>query len=384
MKKILKLILIIVLLMLLCGSVQAKYILNRDFNIRILTAPFYFEAELEKTELDVVDNQASVNVLLKNFISDDEYNNLDTTYDIKLEDTSNYTISVIDENAGCILGNGLNQNQIIINFDTVPNALFKLKERVTLVITSLSPYKKQIRMNIVLNKADAEIVFSSFDDFVPITQADCEGYFEKDTFENLYSDNNGQFEYDSNGGLIMDSDNVISFVNISEPEIFITKYSLNFTIKADVMQNNDTYGNTIISVGNSSAKYKYLVWVCIYKGYLQIFSYREGNAGANFAQAANEKGFLSYDISSYNNKLLNVQIVSYWKGDTGLYINGEKVTSFESGGIYLEPNYISVGDLRPLRNLKFNGILYDLTIYDNILLNLTQIRENWEKAQTYI
>lgn len=379
MKKTLRCVLVIALLIFFCGSVQAKYILNRNFDIRILTAPFYFDAELAKTELNVVNNTATVNLTLKNFISDSEYTNIDTTYDIKLEDARKYSISLTDANVGTLLGNAANENQITINFNTVENALFKFKEEVTLVITSLSPYQKQIRKNIILNKSDAEIVFSSFDDFRPIIKADCTGYYEKDTFENLYSDNNGQFEYTDDGGLIMDNNNPVSYVKISDANRFKTKYSINFTIKADVLQDNGTYGNTIVSIGNSSEKYKYLLWVSIYQGYLQIYSYRQGTSGTG-----DEKGFLSYDISSYNNKLLNVQIVSYWKGDTGLYINGEKVTSFESGGVYLAPNYITVGDLRPLRGLKFTGTLYDLTIYDNIMLNLPQIRANWEKAQTYI
>ena len=86
MKKTLKCVLVIALLIFFCGSVQAKYILNRNFDIRILTAPFYFDAELAKTELNVVNNTATVNLTLKNFISDSEYTNIDTTYDIKLDD----------------------------------------------------------------------------------------------------------------------------------------------------------------------------------------------------------------------------------------------------------------------------------------------------------
>lgn len=220
--------------------------------------------------------------------------------------------------------------------------------------------------------------FSNFD---KITPEYCQNFtpFGSATYETIYAGNNNQLEMDANGSLVLDEDNPILYYEVADgSKMFAEEYSVQFTIKGDAFQ-GDTYGNTIFSIGNPDQA-SYLSWLSIYQGYLHVYSYRDWASNANCNYPMTEQGFLSYDISSYSNQICNIQVVATRTGSTRVFINGNEIAKFESGGAEINCTQATIGDLRPLRNLKYVGTIYDFAMYDRLLTE-DEIKANWLDAQ---
>lgn len=358
------------------SSKYSGYSINKKFDVYIKTTQFHFDVILAATSADVVNDEAIVGVTLKNNAATTDYTDANIVYEIKLLDSRKYSLQVEDSNNGILAGNSANENVVNLKFVRNANIFMYPQDDMVVEITTLSPFKTQIRKTVTLNKDDANTAFG-FRNLRVMTQEDCEGWWNSDTYENLCGDNNGQFEFDEDGALVLDENNMISYVAPSDSSIFSEGYGVCFTMKANVMQ-GDRYANAILSIGDGSAEY--LSWIGVYKGYLHVFAYREGNAGADFAQATTEAGFISYDIKQYNNTIVNIQVSARRQGSMALYINGVKVASCNTGRINVPADYIVTGDLRPLRGLKFNGLLYDLEVYKQIL-NDDRVLANYEYAK---
>ena len=67
-------------------------------------------------------------------------------------------------------------------------------------------------------------------------------------------------------------------------------------------------------------------------------------------------------------------------GNTTVYINGEKLGTFQSGGQDIVTSHVNIGDLRPLRNLKFKGKIYDFKMYNKVLTE-EEVQNNWNYAK---
>ena len=160
----------------------------------------------------------------------------------------------------------------------------------------------------------------------------------------------------------------------SKNNLFDEKYSMYFTVNADLSQPS----GTIASLGNGNTKYK--SWIRILNGYLHVYSYFEGSAKNGVNYETQEPGFLSIDISKYTNTIFNIQVTATKTGKTKLYINGELIKIFDSGGAEIPTTHVTIGDLRPQRNLKFIGTIYDFSMY-NIELTETQVKNNWNYAK---
>ena len=137
-------------------------------------------------------------------------------------------------------------------------------------------------------------------------------------------------------------------------------------------------GGTIASIGDGNTKYK--SWISIYRGYLHVYSYFSGSSKSNILKELVEPGFISFDISKYSNQIMNIQITATKDGNTRVYINGEKLKEFTSGGGDIATTHVTIGDLRPQRNLKFKGTIYDFSMY-NVELTEEQVKNNWNYAK---
>jgi len=373
------LFIIISLLTIGIGShIYARYVLNKNINVNITTSPFYFEADINQTELDLNEDNVQLDLTIKNN-DGNNYNLYDANYEICLLDNSKFNMTLEDSNNGIIHGNTSKDNTITIELTPVESAVLKAKETLTISIKSTKPFTKQINKTVTINVPYSELIFGSLDDFKQITEEECLEYASQwgDYFE-LYGGNNEQLEYDSDGALVFDEDNPILYLEVEDGnELFSNEYSLYFTINADVMQGED-FGGTIASIGNGNRNY--LTWISLYKGYLHIYSYYLGYAKSNIEKEIVEPGFLSYDITKYSNTTFNIQITATKTGKTNVYINGQALTSFESGGEDIETTHVTIGDLRPLRCLKFNGKIYDFAMYDKVLTE-EEIQLNWKHAK---
>ena len=78
-----------------------------------------------------------------------------------------------------------------------------------------------------------------------------------------------------------------------------------------------------------------------------------------------------------------MQVIAIRGGNTDIYINGEKIKTFESGTQSIDFKYTTVGDLRVGRNLKFIGKIYEFGIY-GIAIDEESIQSNWERAKRYV
>ena len=199
------------------------------------------------------------------------------------------------------------------------------------------------------------------------------------TYESCYSDNNGKFEYDSSGGLVLDSDNPIGTLNIDQSMSVKDEYSFYATFKADTSQSGDEYfPATIVAISEGNALY--LTWVGIYKNYLHVYSYRNLPALSKYDYEHVVDSFISFDISKYSNKVINLQVTGKRGGKTNVYINGTLLKSFTSGSTVVNYNFATVGDLRPGRSLKFAGTIYDIALY-NKALSSAEVNTNWLYAE---
>lgn len=201
----------------------------------------------------------------------------------------------------------------------------------------------------------------------------------------IYKDNEGKLQYDEEGALILDADNAIPVLEIDNKFKIEDNYSINVTVEGDYMQKsvmaNDFYPNTIVALSESSQNY--LSWIGVYKGYLHIYSYYTGAALSHIDKEDTRKGFVSIDISKYQGKPINIQVVATRGGNVDVYINGEKIRTFEAGNRKMDFKYTTLGDLRVGRNLKFVGKIYEFGIY-GLAISENSVEENWQRATRYV
>lgn len=196
-----------------------------------------------------------------------------------------------------------------------------------------------------------------------------------------YDDNDGLLEYDENGALVLDEDNAIPVLEVNQKYKIDDAYSINVTINGDVYQKGDSnYPSTIVALSDISAKY--ISWIGLYEGYLHIYSFKSGTKSKVNTEIA-EKGFASIDISKYENQIINLQVTSVRGGETKVYINGELIKTFDSGDTKFTYKYLTIGDLRVGRNLKFVGKIYDFALY-GVELAEDEVKENWENSKKYV
>lgn len=207
--------------------------------------------------------------------------------------------------------------------------------------------------------------------------------FTSSGFESLYGD--GSVLY-SDGSYVFKDGGGILYKDITNLGLFSDYISASFTIQAEVMQENNSsiYPVSIFFTGQGDGKKssEIVTWLGLYKGYLQIYTYWDGSElYTNNASSLVKKAFLSYDMSKYDDRIVNIQLVSSRVGNTFVYINGNLVSSFESGEKNNSSSYITIGDLRPMRGLKYEGKIYDYSIY-NRMLSEEEVKVNWEYAKS--
>lgn len=202
--------------------------------------------------------------------------------------------------------------------------------------------------------------------------------------KNIYSDNNGKLQYDSNNTLILDKDNAIPVLDVDDKYQINDSYSANITVEGELLYNGSQYGEvnnlypaTILALSDEIDKY--ICWVGVFKGYLHVYSYKAGSK-ARIDYETKEKGFASIDISEYQNKKINIQIVGERGKETKVYLNGELISTFESGSNEFTYKNLTIGDLRVGRNLKFIGKVYNFAIY-GVALSENEIQQNYEESK---
>ncbi|MDD4375786.1 MAG: hypothetical protein PHR25_03295, partial [Clostridia bacterium] len=137
----------------------------------------------------------------------------------------------------------------------------------------------------------------------------------------------------------------------------------------------EDYPATLCALSEESAVY--LNWIGIVYGYLHVYSYKTGGALLKIDYEYEEEGFASIAIQEYENKYLNIQVVGRRGEDTKVYLNGSLVKTFNSGSKKIQYKYLTLGDLRLGRGLKYTGTIYNFALYSSALSE-AEVSQNWE------
>ena len=154
MKKIIVNLFFVVFIIVFINYAYAKYIINKNFNVTIKSTPLYFDlADFTSSTIEQKSNEANLSLSLNNFISDNQYDNFDTKYDLQVS-SDKYNITITDMNNGTLIGGAKKTNTINIKFVPKDSTNLTLEEQASIVINVTSPYKKQITKNITIKNSD--------------------------------------------------------------------------------------------------------------------------------------------------------------------------------------------------------------------------------------
>lgn len=186
------------------------------------------------------------------------------------------------------------------------------------------------------------------------------------SFEECYG---GVLTYDTDGSLLLKSSkSPILMYNIPSSSKIEDAYSVNLTVKGAINQ-GDQYGASIVGISLTDANY--LLWIGYKAGNLVVYSYGK-----------NVENTKEIPLKDFDNKVVNIQVTATRGGKTNVYINGVLKSTFNSGTEKLAAKFVTIGDLRPWRNLKFEGNLYEFNLYDRVL-NDNEIATNFEASKKY-
>jgi len=291
------------------------------------------------------------------------------TYSITYEnfsDTSNLPTSFIYPNEIDI-----ELNEEISNLKLFVNDTTLMVENSSYTIESNKLHINTIAGNITIIKE--ENTFGGVTNSI-LTFADESNMTESSFGDFTYS---GDLSYDEDGSLISDYNTPTLNLSLADSDLN-DEYSLYITVKADTSQVRESFASGLVAISESNAKY--LSWIGFYKNYFHSYSYRNGQAISNKSTDYTIDSFTSFEVSSYSNKMLNIQVVGKRGGTTKIYFNGELVKEFNSGSTTISYTSISIGDLRQGRNLKFKGNIYDFAFYTKALTE-SEVNENFEYAK---
>lgn len=126
----------------------STYTINKQFNVNILTAPFYFDAKTNVTEYEYKQGSLNINVIISNN-NGTNYNLFNTNYELSI--TGNNKFAITGTSSGNIIGNSLIDKTVSIT--VAPNNINNLNstEKFTIKVRSTSPYVKEIEIPIIVN-----------------------------------------------------------------------------------------------------------------------------------------------------------------------------------------------------------------------------------------
>ncbi len=200
-------------------------------------------------------------------------------------------------------------------------------------------------------------------------------------------DNYGsEFSYRENGensGLITGES--VAYIEISEQNKINDQYTISVVVEGTTNQISTEYsvnnypdgvrrhGKTILAISNTVNNYT--CWMSIVENNLRVYVYN------NINKMTAEDGFISIDVSEYDNKFMHIQVTAKKGGEAKVYINGELKATFSAGAEVLPDHTLTIGDLRPGRNLKYEGTVYDVAIYGKELTD-QELLNNWNYVKS--
>ena len=153
------------------------------------------------------------------------------------------------------------------------------------------------------------------------------------------------------------------------------EYTINITVKCNVNQSGETaagsfpagvsakHHRSMIAISDDANEY--VCWIGVDDGILRAYNFRCIMSHSGWSTTPS--GYIWADVSSYDNKIMNIQLTAKKGGEAKLYINGELKASGAAGNYEYTYRTLTIGDLRNGRNLKFQGKMYNVGIYGRAL-----------------
>ncbi len=207
---------------------------------------------------------------------------------------------------------------------------------------------------------------------------------ESDFFGGFDSTVNKEFDYveDKYGhkGLITGEN--AAEINIEQKNKINDQYSVSVVLEGTTKQTKTDqshfiypdglkyHGKTVFAICN--AVNNYTSWISIIDNNLRVYAYSYLTDPIN-----NMPGFITIDVSEYDNKFMHLQLTVEKGGKAKLYINGDMKVEFDSGAKEFENTTLTIGDLRAERKLRYYGTIYDVALYGKVLSE-EEIQRNWQ------
>ena len=279
-----------------------------------------FSIESNKNYLKLYNGFVNVKLTLKNY-NEEWSTDLDATYEVKIKTNEKFKIDVTDDNNGIIKGGQENENLINVDITSVPNVILERKEKLVLAIVIKEPIYKELLIPLTIELPD--LTPGYMNDYRKVRFSDVQNSPNEYTFNEMYGDNNMEFEYAEDGSIVLDQDNVIPIFDRSERN-YENGYTVYMTFKADASQlPNDRWGPaTLFAMSmESDGVLPYVNRVCWFgfrNNNFQLYSYRHGNPPQDLDYEYEEDGVLSKNFSEYSNRIVNLQITGEIGGKTNI------------------------------------------------------------------
>ena len=189
---------------------------------------------------------------------------------------------------------------------------------------------------------------TQFGDFKP-TKTPAASGGTQDVINSNYIDN---YTYDEDGGVVLtDKTNILS-VPIDQSKSICDKFSVCITFKCDLYSNlqgepkytGTDYGGCLLGISDNTG-----LDVCsirISKGLVRVITFRYNGGVEKLSTPQTGEGYGIFDLSSYNNKFMNLIITAQRGENTNVYLNGSLISSFPSGSEQYTYKNLTIGDLR--------------------------------------
>lgn len=176
--------------------------------------PFYFEIIPENEDFVIKQNNATLNLTIKNN-NNQEYNVKDTTYQISIENNDSFQFSVNNEQAvnnsvtKTLGSNSLINDELTIKFSIKDDAILSLNEEdLILKVKAIEPYVKEYKMSIKILTKEYGISTILKESFREGTIAQLKSKFR---FTSAFGNSKHAYIDDENGLYINDDDRTVGY-----------------------------------------------------------------------------------------------------------------------------------------------------------------------------
>jgi len=172
-------------------------------------------------------------------------------------------------------------------------------------------------------------------------------------------------------GINFNGESNSSYIGTSFPSTPPTSYTAEAWIKPNSISgaSHITFGYTIMAASSSNAT-RYPIWLLLKDGEIRLSAFSDSSIAYNQTSGANIQ----------TNKWYHIAASATQNGIATIYVNGIGLTSFSSGNTpWTTLDKLTFSDLRPDRNISFNGIIDDAKIY-NYVRTPAQIAYDYNKG----